>query len=38
MTEFPAITPPDSHAAAAARRRQDILTKPAGALGRLEDL
>ena len=38
MTEFPAVTPPDSRAAAAARRRQDILTKPAGALGRLEDL
>jgi nicotinate-nucleotide--dimethylbenzimidazole phosphoribosyltransferase len=36
--DFPAITPPDSRAAAAARRRQDILTKPSGALGRLEDL
>ncbi|WP_323055660.1 nicotinate-nucleotide--dimethylbenzimidazole phosphoribosyltransferase [Mycobacterium pinniadriaticum] len=36
--DFPAITPPDSRAAAAARRRQDILTKPTGALGRLEDL
>jgi nicotinate-nucleotide--dimethylbenzimidazole phosphoribosyltransferase len=36
--DFPAVTPPDSHAAAAAQRRQDILTKPAGALGRLEAL
>ncbi len=36
--DFPAVTPPDPHAAAAAKRRQDILTKPAGALGRLEDL
>lgn len=36
--EFPEVTPPDSRAAAAARRRQDILTKPAGALGRLETL
>jgi nicotinate-nucleotide--dimethylbenzimidazole phosphoribosyltransferase len=36
--DFPAITPPDSRAAAAAKRRQDILTKPTGALGRLEDL
>lgn len=36
--EFPEVTPPDSKAAAAARRRQDILTKPAGALGRLEAL
>ncbi|BBY60439.1 nicotinate-nucleotide--dimethylbenzimidazole phosphoribosyltransferase [Mycolicibacterium sarraceniae] len=36
--DFPAVTPPDSRAAAAAKRRQDILTKPAGALGRLEDL
>lgn len=38
MTEFPAVTPPDGRAAAAARRRQDTLTKPPGALGRLEDL
>ncbi|NBP84957.1 MAG: nicotinate-nucleotide--dimethylbenzimidazole phosphoribosyltransferase [Mycobacteriaceae bacterium] len=29
---------PDGRAAAAARRRQDLLTKPTGALGRLEDL
>jgi len=36
--DFPAITPPDADAAAAARRRQDTLTKPPGALGRLEDL
>ena len=36
--DFPAVTPPDPHAAAAAKRRQDILTKPAGALGRLEGL
>ena len=38
MTDFPVVTPPDSRAAAAARRRQDTLTKPRGALGRLEDL
>ncbi|WP_144207302.1 nicotinate-nucleotide--dimethylbenzimidazole phosphoribosyltransferase [Mycobacterium tilburgii] len=36
--EFPPITPPDAAAAAAARSRQDTLTKPRGALGRLEDL
>ncbi|MGY4708960.1 nicotinate-nucleotide--dimethylbenzimidazole phosphoribosyltransferase [Mycolicibacterium sp. CBM1] len=36
--DFPEVTPPDSRAAAAARRRQDILTKPAGSLGRLEAL
>ncbi|MCV7175073.1 nicotinate-nucleotide--dimethylbenzimidazole phosphoribosyltransferase [Mycolicibacterium sphagni] len=36
--DFPEITPPDYRAAAAAQRRQDILTKPTGALGRLEDL
>ncbi|WP_059018506.1 nicotinate-nucleotide--dimethylbenzimidazole phosphoribosyltransferase [Mycobacterium sp. M26] len=36
--EFSPVAPPDSRAAAAARRRQEILTKPAGALGRLEDL
>lgn len=35
---FPVVTPPDSAAAAAARARQDTLTKPPGALGRLEDL
>jgi len=38
MTEFGEITPPDGRVAAAARRRQDLLTKPQGALGRLEDL
>ena len=38
MTDFPVVTPPESRAAAAARRRQDTLTKPRGALGRLEDL
>lgn len=35
---FPPVTPPDAAAAAAARARQNILTKPRGALGRLEDL
>jgi nicotinate-nucleotide--dimethylbenzimidazole phosphoribosyltransferase len=35
---FPDVAPPDAKAAAAARRRQDTLTKPQGALGRLEDL
>ena len=35
---FPDAPPIDGRAAAAARRRQDLLTKPAGALGRLEDL
>ena len=37
MTEFD-ITPPDPEVAAAARARQDRLTKPPGSLGRLEDL
>jgi nicotinate-nucleotide--dimethylbenzimidazole phosphoribosyltransferase len=36
--EFAPVPPPDSGAAAAARARQDTLTKPRGALGRLEDL
>ena len=36
--QFPEIAPPDGRVGAAARRRQDLLTKPAGALGRLEDL
>jgi nicotinate-nucleotide--dimethylbenzimidazole phosphoribosyltransferase len=36
--EFTPISPPDAGAAAAARARQDTLTKPPGALGRLEDL
>ncbi|MFN8072791.1 MAG: nicotinate-nucleotide--dimethylbenzimidazole phosphoribosyltransferase [Mycobacterium sp.] len=35
---FGEIAPPDGRVAAAARRRQDLLTKPQGALGRLEDL
>lgn len=38
MTAFSDIAPPDGRVAAAARRRQDLLTKPRGALGRLEDL
>lgn len=38
MTDFPAIVPPDAEAAVAARARQDRLAKPAGSLGRLEDL
>ena len=39
MTEFPrGIEAPDEVAEAAARARQDTLTKPPGALGRLEDL
>ncbi|MGI9125773.1 MAG: nicotinate-nucleotide--dimethylbenzimidazole phosphoribosyltransferase, partial [Mycobacterium sp.] len=36
--EFGEVMPPDGRTAAAARRRQDLLTKPRGALGRLEDL
>jgi nicotinate-nucleotide--dimethylbenzimidazole phosphoribosyltransferase len=36
--EFAPLSPPDAGAAAAARARQDTLTKPRGALGRLEDL
>jgi nicotinate-nucleotide--dimethylbenzimidazole phosphoribosyltransferase len=35
---FPPVAPPDTAAAAAARARQETLTKPSGALGRLEDL
>ena len=38
MTEFPTIAAPDAQAAAAARARQNRLTKPPGSLGRLEDL
>jgi nicotinate-nucleotide--dimethylbenzimidazole phosphoribosyltransferase len=38
VTMFAPVTPPDTAAAAAARARQDTLTKPRGALGRLEDL
>ena len=36
--EFDEVPTPDGRAGAAARRRQDLLTKPRGALGRLEDL
>ena len=36
--EFAPISAPDAAAAEAARARQDTLTKPRGALGRLEDL
>jgi len=36
--DFAPISPPDAAAAAAARARQDSLTKPRGALGRLEEL
>ncbi|OAN35144.1 nicotinate-nucleotide--dimethylbenzimidazole phosphoribosyltransferase [Mycolicibacterium iranicum] len=35
---FPDIPAPEAEAAAAARDRQTVLTKPAGSLGRLEDL
>ncbi|WP_090603417.1 nicotinate-nucleotide--dimethylbenzimidazole phosphoribosyltransferase [Mycobacterium lentiflavum] len=38
MMEFALISAPDAAVAAAARARQDTLTKPRGALGRLEDL
>ncbi len=38
MMEFTPISPPDAAAAAAAAARQDTLTKPRGALGRLEAL
>ncbi|HYB80446.1 MAG TPA: nicotinate-nucleotide--dimethylbenzimidazole phosphoribosyltransferase [Mycobacterium sp.] len=38
MMTFAPVPPPDATAAAAARARQDTLTKPRGALGRLEDL
>ena len=36
--EFPAITPPDQQAHRAAVARHEQLTKPAGSLGRLEEL
>lgn len=36
--EFGPVVPPDAEVAAAARARQDRLTKPRGALGRLEEL
>lgn len=35
---FSDMPTPDARAAAAAKRRQDLLTKPTGSLGRLEDL
>ena len=35
---FPPIDPPDAQSAAAARDRQNRLTKPPGSLGRLEEL
>jgi nicotinate-nucleotide--dimethylbenzimidazole phosphoribosyltransferase len=35
---FAEVAPPDGRAAAAARRQQDLLIKPTGALGRLEEL
>jgi nicotinate-nucleotide--dimethylbenzimidazole phosphoribosyltransferase len=35
---FPAVPLPDAEAGAAARAREDTLTKPPGSLGRLEDL
>ena len=35
---FSDVPTPDARAAAAAKRRQDLLTKPTGALGRLEEL
>jgi nicotinate-nucleotide--dimethylbenzimidazole phosphoribosyltransferase len=38
MIGFAPVSPPDPRAEAAARARQDTLTKPRGALGRLEDL
>jgi nicotinate-nucleotide--dimethylbenzimidazole phosphoribosyltransferase len=38
VTLFEPVAAPDPQAAAAARARQDTLTKPRGALGRLEDL
>ena len=38
MTDFGAVAAPDAEVAAAARARQDRLTKPPGSLGRLEDL
>ncbi|MEO6793681.1 MAG: nicotinate-nucleotide--dimethylbenzimidazole phosphoribosyltransferase [Mycobacterium sp.] len=36
--DFPPVRPPDATVAAAARARQNSLTKPPGSLGRLEDL
>ncbi|MFN2496045.1 MAG: nicotinate-nucleotide--dimethylbenzimidazole phosphoribosyltransferase [Pseudonocardiaceae bacterium] len=36
--EFPPITPPDQQARREAVARQELLTKPAGSLGRLEEV
>ena len=38
LTRFPAVIAPDGATAAAARARQNTLTKPPGSLGRLEEL
>ena len=38
MVEFPAIVPPDEQAGRLAEARQTQLTKPAGSLGRLEQV
>jgi nicotinate-nucleotide--dimethylbenzimidazole phosphoribosyltransferase len=38
LMDFTTVQAPDADAESAARSRQDILTKPQGALGRLEDL
>ena len=38
MTDIPPIAAPDDERRGAARARQDTLTKPPGALGRLEEL
>jgi nicotinate-nucleotide--dimethylbenzimidazole phosphoribosyltransferase len=38
MPDFPPITPPDEATARQARARQAQLTKPAGSLGRLEEI
>ncbi|BBX16000.1 nicotinate-nucleotide--dimethylbenzimidazole phosphoribosyltransferase [Mycolicibacterium duvalii] len=38
VSYFPALAAPDPQTSAAARDRQDRLTKPRGALGRLEEL
>ena len=37
-SDFPVVASPDDAAAVAARARQETLTKPSGALGRLEEL
>jgi nicotinate-nucleotide--dimethylbenzimidazole phosphoribosyltransferase len=38
VSDFPAVSPPDDQVRQAALARQQQLTKPAGSLGRLEDL